>query len=124
MTEKRFINDIDDGQLIDTKGELSTIDYSDTVDFYELWGFLNKLNDENEQLKTLVDFYKDFQKDARELSKENEELKSELKIYRKIASCSNCDYHNYNWFDDGDEFEVCDKGNDMSDYICEDWREL
>ena len=52
MTEKRFINDIDDGQLIDTKGELSTIDYSDTVDFYELWEFLNKLNDENEELKS------------------------------------------------------------------------
>ena len=53
MTEnKRFINDIDDGQLVDTKGELSTIDYSDTVDFYELWEFLNKLNDENEQLKS------------------------------------------------------------------------
>ena len=51
MTEKRFINDIDNGRLIDTKGELSTIDYSDTVDFYELWEFLNKLNDENEQLK-------------------------------------------------------------------------
>lgn len=51
MTEKRFINDIDNGQLIDTKGELSTIDYSDKVDFYELWEFLNKLNDENERLK-------------------------------------------------------------------------
>ena len=51
MTEKRFINDIDDGKLIDTKGELSTIHYSDKVDFYELWEFLNKLNDENEGLK-------------------------------------------------------------------------
>ena len=51
MTEKRFINDIDNGRLIDTKGELSTIHYSDKVDFYELWEFLNKLNDENEQLK-------------------------------------------------------------------------
>ena len=51
MTEKRFINDIDGGQLIDTKGELSKINYSDKVDFYELWEFLNKLNDENEQLK-------------------------------------------------------------------------
>ena len=51
MTEKRFINDIDDGKLIDTKGELSTIHYSDKVDFYELWEFLNKLNDENELLK-------------------------------------------------------------------------
>ena len=51
MTEKRFINDIDNGKLIDTKGELSTIHYSDKVDFYELWEFLNKLNDENEHLK-------------------------------------------------------------------------
>lgn len=51
MTEKRFINDIDNGKLIDTKGELSTINYSDKLDFYELWEFLNKLNDENEQLK-------------------------------------------------------------------------
>lgn len=58
MTEKRFINDIDIGQLIDTKGELSTIDYSDKVDFYELWEFLNKLNDENEQLKKDVEYWK------------------------------------------------------------------
>lgn len=58
MTEKRFINDIDDGQLIDTKGELSTIHYSDKVDFYELWEFLNKLNDENEQLKKRNEYLK------------------------------------------------------------------
>ena len=58
VTEKRFINDIDDGKLIDTKGELSTIHYSDKVDFYELWEFLNKLNDENEQLKKENEFLK------------------------------------------------------------------
>ena len=58
MTEKRFINDIDDGKLIDTKGELSTIHYSDKVDFYELWEFLNKLNDENEELKQQNEFLK------------------------------------------------------------------
>ena len=58
MTEKRFINDIDDGKLIDTKGELSTIHYSDKVDFYELWEFLNKLNDENEQLKKRNEYLK------------------------------------------------------------------
>ena len=59
MTEnKRFINDIDDGKLIDRKGELSTIHYSDAVDFYELWEFLNKLNDENEQLKKENEFLK------------------------------------------------------------------
>lgn len=75
MSEKRFINDIDNGQLIDRKGELSTIDYSDTVDFYELWEFLNKLNDENEQLKhdatVLIQSNQDYRR-------ENEQLKSEL----------------------------------------------
>ena len=58
MIGKRFINDIDDGKLIDIKGELSTIHYSDKVDFYELWEFLNKLNDENEQLKQRNEFLK------------------------------------------------------------------
>ena len=41
-----------------TKGELSTIHYSDKVDFYELWEFLNKLNDENEQLKKWNEYLK------------------------------------------------------------------
>lgn len=58
MTKKRFINDIDNGKLIDTKGELSTINYSDKVDFYELWEFLNKLNDENEELKKRNEYLK------------------------------------------------------------------
>ena len=73
MSEKRFINDIDDGQLIDTKGELSTIYYSDAVDFYELWEFLNKLNDENEQLKGEVAHYKlilmSLEQEAKRISK-------------------------------------------------------
>lgn len=51
MTEKRFINDVDNGMLYDTKGEMYTIPYDDRVDFYSLWEFLNKLNDENESLK-------------------------------------------------------------------------
>ena len=59
-----------------------------------------------------------------EILKENEKLKKELRIYRKLASCENCGHHNYDWFDDGDEFEVCEKGNDMTDRICEDWWEL
>ena len=63
-----------------------------------------------------------------ELADENEQLKKELKIYHKVANCSNCAYHNYDWYVDdgygGEEFEVCDKGNDMSDRICEDWEEL
>ena len=65
-----------------------------------------------------------YEKALNELSDENEQLKKELKVYRKIATCGNCNYHNYDWFDDGDEFEVCDKGNDTSNMICEDWEEL
>lgn len=58
---------------------------------------------------------------------ENEELKSELKIYRKVASCSNCKYQNYDWYDDGDEFEICEKGNNnqqMEYHICKEWEEF
>ena len=73
MTEKRFINDIDNGKLIDTKGELSTIHYSDKVDFYELWEFLNKLNDENEQLR-----------------KENDMLSCELSVSANKEISRNC----------------------------------
>ena len=67
---------------------------------------------------------RDVDKRLNELWDENEELKQELAIYRKVASCSNCKYHNYDWYDDGDEFEVCDKGNNVTDGICEDWEEL
>lgn len=62
-----------------------------------------------------------------EFQKENEELKSELKIYRKVASCSNCKYQNYDWYDDGDEFEICEKGNNnqqMEYHICKEWEEF
>ena len=63
-----------------------------------------------------------------QLNEENNQLKKELKIYRRIANCGNCMYHNYDWdVDDGyggEEYEVCDKGNDMSDRICVDWEEL
>jgi len=59
-----------------------------------------------------------------DLLNENEQLTKELKVYRKLANCKNCEHHSYDWFDDGDEFEVCDKGNDVTEGICEDWREL
>lgn len=42
---------------------------------------LNELAEENEQLKQKVDFYKYFQKDARELEKENEQLRQKLDFY-------------------------------------------
>lgn len=60
----------------------------------------------------------------KELKNENEELKATLRTYRKVANCRNCDYHNYDWRSDGDEFEICEKGNDVTEGICEEWREL
>ena len=73
MTEKRFINDVDNGKLYDTKGEMYTIHYDDRVDFYSLWEFLNKLNDENEQLKKenkeLNDIIDTIEKDYPQLNK-------------------------------------------------------
>ena len=71
-----------------------------------LCNLLNQLNDENDQLKQKVDFYKYFQKDARELEKENEQLKEEIKglndilaryeekelesVTKKDKSCGHC----------------------------------
>lgn len=111
MTKKRFINDIDNGKLIDTKGELFTIDCSDAVDFYELWEFLNKLNDENEQLKKRVEYLErkiqrernattkqhlkwsdEAETKIKELEEENEQLKQQmqtiLKLTKKIEDCT------------------------------------
>ena len=60
-----------------------------------------------------------------DLNDENEQLKNELRVYRKLANCSNCQYHNYDTLFGGDEeYEICDKGNDVTDGICKDWREL
>lgn len=125
MTQnKRFI--IQERCVVDTNDN-ETFEFSFKVDAEIICEKLNKIEKENGELKTKVDFYKYFQKDARKLEKENEWLKSELKIYRKVANCSNCIYQNYNWFEDGDEFEICERGNNeqqISYHICEDWREL
>ena len=61
------------------------------------------------------------------LSEENEQLKQQLKDYHNAFDCSQCKYQNYDWFDDGDEFEVCDKGNNeaqMDNHSCKEWEEL
>lgn len=49
--------------------------------------------------------------EIKELTEKNKILKDENMEYYKLINCSNCKYHNYDWYDDGDEFEVCDKGN-------------
>jgi hypothetical protein len=62
-----------------------------------------------------------------ELSEQNRELQRENMEYHKLVSCSNCRYQNYDWFDDGDEFEVCDKGNNerqMYNRFCKGWEEV
>ena len=59
-----------------------------------------------------------------ELNDENQDLWKIIRIYRKLATCHNCDYHDCDWYDEGDEFEVCEKGNDMSYMICSEWEEL
>lgn len=62
-----------------------------------------------------------------QLHEENEQLKQALKGYHNAFDCGQCMYHNYDWYDDGDEFEVCDKGNNetqMEYHSCKDWEEL
>ncbi|MBQ6219931.1 MAG: hypothetical protein IJH63_00820 [Methanobrevibacter sp.] len=58
---------------------------------------------------------------------ENEQLKKELKKYTDAFNCSQCKFQNYDWFDDGDEFEVCKKGNNeaqMENHSCSEWEEI
>lgn len=86
----------------------------------EIWAIC----EDKTSARRVVTALRDLQRGGRRLEKDNERLKSELKIYRNVANCGNCDYHNYDWFDDGDEFELCEKGNDMKYHICEDWEEL
>ena len=38
----------------------------------------------------------------------------------EIKQCHTCYWHSFDWFDDGDEFEVCKKGNEIG-RICKDY---
>lgn len=106
MTEKRVTVDFDEESYY-LDGE-----YWESWDNYgeEMADAINELLNEESNKK----------------EQENEELRKELEVYRKVASCSNCNYHDYDWFNDGsyDEFEVCRKGNNVTEGICEEWREL
>lgn len=103
---------------------------------------LNKFYNENVELKQAynklkcyhsnlydefhdIEFNKDrYYKDVLSLEKENEQLKKELKKYTDAFDCSQCRFQNYDWFDDGDEFEVCEKGNNeaqMENHSCSEW---
>ena len=70
MSEKRY--------YVSSALYLCDKDLSNTLSIFECADLLNQLTKENEQLKQKIDFYKYFQKDARELEKENEQLREEL----------------------------------------------
>lgn len=115
MVEKRFWSEdhcigyytevIDnDKELEDVPNPKKNLTIGEVVDT------LNELHSENEQFK-----------------QSQKSILRELLIYRRIASCSNCKYQNYDWFDDGDEFEICEKGNNeqqIAYHICKEWREI
>ena len=92
---------------------------------------LNELYEDNQMLDRLVEKRDGWNNLAHErifeLEIENKRLKAQLKDYHNAFDCSQCRYQNYDWFDDGDEFEVCDKGNNeaqMEYHSCKDWEEL
>lgn len=98
---KRFTCEFDDADVWDRNHFLSV-----AYDHHNARKFVDKLNELHEEIKRL--------------KKENSE-------YHKIVNCGNCHFHNYDWYDDGDEFEVCDKGNTerlMYHQFCKDWVEL
>lgn len=72
MTEKRFT--FADGFKI-----VAIRDNGAIMNSKQVCDKLNQLHEEVRQLNAIVDFYKSFQKDARELEKENERLKRLLK---------------------------------------------
>lgn len=69
-----------------------------------------------------------------ELKKKIEKLKEKVKEleeqnikYSKIVNCNNCEYQGYDWYSSGDEFEICEKGNNeeqMYDRFCSEWEEF
>ncbi len=60
-----------------------------------------------------------------ELYEENQKLQKENREYNKIFNCRNCKHLDYDWYEDGDEFEVCDKGNTermVYNRFCKEWK--
>lgn len=137
MTEKRFTfhHDVDGVDYIKDESNGFCLICDELM-----CSLLNKLHSRNKRLeekiqrertsfmKTHERWSKEAENKIKELAEDNEKLKKELKVYRKIASCSNCRYHDYDWdINDGcggEEYEVCDKGNDVTDGICEGWEEF
>ena len=134
MNEKRFVEiDCDEVYYITDTEELETLD-----DYIEEFSKAEYEFDEEEVLCTAKEEYWQMIYEhsmsayenvnmLNQLFEENEQLKQQLKDYYNAFDCSKCRYQNYDWFDDGDEFEVCDKGNNeaqMDNHSCKDWEEL
>lgn len=95
---------------------------------YPYWTYVlcDTVEDEEYYLR-LLEKREDVVNLLNQLNNENEQLKKELKKYTDAFDCSQCRFQNYDWFDDGDEFEVCEKGNNeaqMENHSCSDWEEI
>lgn len=115
MTEKQYRLNKWGTKLL--KNNRPLFDWANESD--EIVDLLNKFNEENEELKQMVSFYKDFQKDARELEKENEQLKV-TRMTKRDKSCGNCKHFQIDgmfgiWCDKGRKWENTNK-NYCSDY--------
>lgn len=82
MSEKRFTFFYERGNEVVFEDSGKRLSNKQLVDL------LNELDNENEQLKQKVDFYKYFQKDTRELEKENEYLQKQIQNYEQLISNS------------------------------------
>ena len=76
---KRVLIDNQSGETFDEVGKLVGL-------LNELETKCHKLERENEELKQKVDFYKYFQKDARELEKENEQLRKDVENLQEVVA--------------------------------------
>ena len=67
--------------------------------------------------KEIVDRLNEQEERIKELEKENME-------YYKLINCRKCKYHNYDSYANGDDFEICEKGNNerlIYHYFCNEF---
>ena len=62
------------------------------------------------------------------MSRELEEKGKKNKTKKDYIDCTFCEYHDYDWdVNDGyggDEYEICEKGNELFSKECKDFKEL
>lgn len=62
-----------------------------------------------------------------ELIEKNKELKTQISELKAIVGCHNCDFHDYDEYDDGDYIEVCRAGHNeelCNKGFCKYWIKL